>query len=216
MSSEASNDNTLLKLGLVAIIAFFAYAIYSGMKIESVKVGNVEVKASPGAGSTTQPPAEQPRVTNQNAQPVEPVVSPQIQTNINTQPTNSQPVQNGLMMDTNGDGYQDTRYWNYDFNHDGYLDAVYFDTDLNGRVNQQLLYDSTQPNGKVWCYDTNEDGVIDFWGWDKNNDNIVETWGWDLNHNNVFDCWTADYNGDGMADGYSYDDNEDGVIDRYY
>lgn len=221
MSNESSINSTILTLGIIAVIAFFGYAIYTGMKVESVKVGTdgFEIKASPGATVPSEPPP-QPTVSDGDSRPVkpieatEPVVKP---TSLPTAPKQQASYVNnaGLMMDTNFDGYMDTRYWDYDLNGDGTIDTRYFDTDLDGRINQTLVFDYTQPNGKIWCYDTNQDGYMDFWGWDKNNDGRVDTWGWDMNRNNIFDTWGADYNGDGLVDGYSYDDNEDGIVDRW-
>lgn len=217
MSTEPSSNSVILQLGLVAIVAFFAYAIYTGMKPKKLVLPNIAeielMESAVPAGGQTNVPVEQPAST-ENTQPVQPVVEPTSLPVAPTQPA-TQTTQTSLMMDTNGDGYQDTRYWDTDNNSDGVIDTRYFDTDLNGRTNQYLSFDYTQPNGKIWCYDTNEDGYTDFWGWDMNGDNRVETWGWDMNKNNVFDTWGADYNGDGFADYYSYDDNEDGVIDRY-
>ena len=107
------------------------------------------------------------------------------------------------------------RAWNYDTNGDGVYDATGYDTDLNGRVNSMLYYRSDEPNGRLFGFDTQEDGFIDHWGFDTKGTGRPDTWAWDSNMNGAYDTWAWDTDANGRSDLTGYDPNEDRVIDRY-
>lgn len=151
-----------------------------------------------------------PEFTNPPAKQIDPNPFP------TEQPVQTEFMSGGIVYDLNGDGVGDARYWSYDSNSDGIEDYGGYDTNLNGKVDQWLYFGSQHPNGVLYGFDENEDGVIDSWGWDMDGDNRTDTWGWDRNGNNVFDHYAWDTNGDGVIDQWGDDTNEDGVIDRYY
>jgi class 3 adenylate cyclase len=134
----------------------------------------------------------------------------------------------GVLYDLNGDGISDARYWSYDSNYDGVPDYGGYDMNLNGRIDQWLYYRSEQPNGVVYGFDSDENGVIEVWGWNTDNDQLVDmwgwdnsgdgrtdTWGWDKNRNNVYDLYGYDIDWDNVIDYYGDDANEDGIIDYW-
>lgn len=134
----------------------------------------------------------------------------------------------GILYDLNGDGISDARYWSYDSNFDGVADYGAYDTNLNGFIDQWLYYRSDQPNGIVYGFDSDENGIIEVWGWDTNGDKMTnmwgwdynydgktDTWGWDRNRNGIYDLVGWDTDWDGLIDSWGDDSNEDGIIDYW-